>query len=295
MKLSVVIAASNGPSSLRRCLESLNEEAKEEEIEIITVSNYDLGADPSIETNYPHVKFISLPAGTTVPELRTRGIARSSGKIIALIEDHCLVDRQWSSEITRAHELPYPAIGGSVENQSCSHLLDWAVYFYDYGKYMPPNRAGAADALPGNNATYKRSALDQIQESYRDGFYETFVNEELKGRGETLYLAPAAIVYHRNSYELRKMLAQFHHHARAYAGKRAASAGLLKRLAMAAGSPALPAVLTTRIALRTLSKHRRQKELWLSLPYIFALMTSWASGEICGYLLGAGDSARHWK
>lgn len=296
--LSIVIAASNDVPSLRRCLESLRAQAIAENAEVIVVSNYLPGDAVSMNANFPFATFVGLPAETTVPQLRSRGIAESRGAIVALLEDHGWADPRWCAEIKAAHRLPYAAVGGAVENAEDSHLLDWAVYFYDYGKYMTPNKEGPAATLPGNNVSYKRTALDKVRASFsndHEGFYETFIHEELKRQGQTLYLAPAAIIFHQKRYGARQMLSQFYHHARAYAGKRGETYALLKRIAMTLGSLLLPVLLTTRIAARTCRKGRHQQALWLSLPCIFLLMTSWAGGEFAGYLLGVGDSARHWK
>jgi GT2 family glycosyltransferase len=293
--LSLVIAASNGPALLRRCLESLARQTDTDSTEILVVSNFPLEAEAAPERGLARVRWIPLPAGTAIPQLRTRGVRQARGAIVALLEDHGVLDAHWIAEIKAAHRLPHAAIGGALENDVRSRPLDWAVYFYDYGAYMPPNPAGEAETLAGNNVAYKRAALAAVEAVYADGFYETFVHEALKRRGETLYLAPGAIVHHCQSYRLGELLPRFYHQARAFAGKRAAGFAPVRRLAMSAGSALLPVVLTVRVARRTLRKGRHQRQLWLSLPCLFLLMTSWALGEWMGYLRGEGDSARHWK
>ncbi|MGH9843088.1 MAG: glycosyltransferase family 2 protein [Blastocatellia bacterium] len=89
---------------LQRCLDSLHEqsEAADMEMEIIAVGNYSTG---DLRSRYTRVKFVAMPISTTVPQLRMLGIAQSRGEIVALIEDHCVVDENWSAEIKRAHEL----------------------------------------------------------------------------------------------------------------------------------------------------------------------------------------------
>ena len=295
VKLSVVVAASNNTQALERCLESLKGQGEAEDTEIIVVSNYRERVQERIERRFPYVKYVSLPEDTTVPELRTTGIFHSRGEIVALIEDHCLLDENWCSEIKKAHELPYPIIGGSVENASCERWLDWAVYFYEYGKYMPPNQAGLVDCLPGNNVTYKRPVLEKVETIFQKGFFETFIHWELKTQGYPLYMIPSAIVYHKKQYKIKGALTQCYHSGRSFGGMRTSKAMLLKRIGLILGSWMLPILLPSRIVFRTVRKKRHIRELVLSLPYLLLLMASWSYGEFCGYACGEGDSSTRWR
>ncbi len=204
------------------------------------------------------------------------------------------ISTRWSEEIKRAHESA-SIVGGSVENASVERALDWAVYFYDYGKYMVPNRAGAPGTLSGINVSYKRAILDEIREIYRNGFYETFVNEELKKRGHQLVLTPSAIVYHKKNYKTRRAAEHSYHLARSFAAQRVADSDFLKRAFFAATSLILPVLLPARIILATMKKGRHLKELVSATPYLIFLMLIWSYGEFCGYLLGAGNSADEWR
>ena len=292
IKLSIVIAAWNGISSLRQCLESLEKQTDKAATETIVAANFQ--TDFSDGEFSSAIKFLNLPAGTIVPELRLAGIAAAHGKIVALLEDHCVFDARWSEEIKRAHKSA-SIVGGSVENASVERALDWAVYFYDYGKYMLPNRAGASGTLSGINVSYKRAILDEIRETYRSGFYETFVNEELKKRGHQLVLTPSAIVYHKKNYKTRRAAEHSYHLARSFAAQRVADSDFLKRAFFAATSLILPVLLPARIILATMKKGRHLKELVSATPYLIFLMLIWSYGEFCGYLFGEGNSAGKWK
>ncbi len=294
-KLSIVIAAFNGPAMLELCLASLRGQGEAPDTEVIVAGNFDGPEKTRIEKQYPFAQYLALPPGTTVPELRTAGIARATGEIVGLLEDLCTVDARWCEEMKKAHRLPHVAIGGAVENQSPGRALNWAVYFYDYGRYMPPVSAGVAGSLAGNNVSYKRRVLSEVEASYRNGFFETFVHEELKRRGHALYLAPAAIVYHRKNYDFVSTVAWMFHLARSFAGKRVSGASAVKRAALAAGSLALPFLLLARTVARTLEKRRHLGALLLSLPALTAIATSWSAGELCGYAGGEGASAKKWR
>ena len=265
IRLSIVIAAWNGTEALRRCLVSLEKQVAA--VEIIAVSNFST-AELETDSRFKFVKFVTLAAETTVPNLRRHGICLARGEIVALAEDHCFFDANWCQNIKAAHESEYKAIGGAIENASVESALDWAVYFFDYGKYMPPIRTNQFETLSGFNASYKKEVLDELRKIYEDGFFETFFNEELKKRGHKLYLTDSAIIYHAKNYELKETLIQFYHLARSFAAKRVVVAPLSTRAGFITVSLALPIILPTRIALNIIRKKRRIKELLRSFPFI---------------------------
>ena len=289
-----MIAASNNASMLEACLTSLAGQVTDD-TEVIVVRNYDGEASERALGRFPFVKHVCLPADATVPELRAAGIRRAGGDVVALLEDHCVVGREWCSTIKTAHLLPYPAIGGSVENLGGSGRLDWAVYFYDYGKYMAAGGARVVDSLTGLNASYKRRALEGVAERFKDGFFETLIHDELRRRGYALYFLPSAVVYHNKSYEMGRALRQCYHFGRLFGGMRVSHAGPARRLAFLLGAPLLPFLLPARAALRTIRSKRHVRELVLSFPHLALLMAAWACGEFCGYAFGEGASSREWR
>jgi glycosyltransferase involved in cell wall biosynthesis len=289
--LSVVVASWNGTASLRQCLESLETQTDRTSDEIIVVSNF----APDIPKNGSGVSFHVRPSSFTVPELRRDGIAAARGSVVALIEDHCTVDAKWITEIKRAHISDAAAIGGAVENKGEGNALDWAVYFYDYGKFMPPNSAGVTETLSGLNTSYKREALDEIHDDYQNGFFETFANEALKRRGHQLSMRPSAVVFHNKRYELRSALSHCYHLARSYAAQRVADASFGKRSIFILGSLFLPILLPARVVLSVIRKGRNRGHLLRALPFLILLMSAWSYGELCGYSAGEGESRARWR
>ena len=294
IELSVVIAAWNGASLLRDCLLSLEKQIETGGAEVIVVSNFETGISES-KKRFPFAKHIVLSEKTTVPELRARGILDARGEIVALLEDLCTFDCNWRKEIEKAYENPYSIVGGTVENFSGATALDWAVYLYDYGKYMLPVTSGVTDTLSGMNVSYKRELLDLLSDNYENGFFEFFIHEELKRRGHQLYLMSSAVIFHNKNYNLKRISVQFYHQARSFAARRVVSFPLSKRFSFLLASLTLPILLPTRVVLRTVNKGRHFKELIKSVPFLLILMSVWAFGEFCGYLSGEGSSGKEWK
>ncbi len=268
LKLSVVIAASNDLAALEKTLSSLRGQAETADTEVIAVCNFDGEAREEVAKQFPFVKCVTLASDT--------------------------LDDLWCAEIKKAHESHHRIVGGSVENRCPDKPLNWAVYFYDYGKYMAPGLAGPTTTLSGMNVSYTREVLREVEKSFRGGFYEAFAHEELKRRGHQLYLEPSAVAYLTKDYRFREILGSYFHLARAFAGRRVADSPLTKRVIFALASCVLPILLPGRVVLGTIRKRRYLPQLLRSLPHFFALTASWSVGEICGYLIGEGSSGRKW-
>ena len=140
------------------------------------------------------------------PALGLRGsYAATLLNVVLLAEDHCTFGEAWCSELVNAHGAGHAVVGGAVENASADRL-SWAVYFFDYGRYMLPATAGPVFTLSGVNVSYRKTVLDQIAGSFRDGFWETFAHEALQARGFELYFVPSAVVYHQKRYRLGALI-----------------------------------------------------------------------------------------
>jgi hypothetical protein len=75
------------------------------------------------------------------------------------------------------------------------------------------------------------------------------------------------------------------HGGRSYAADRCATISASHRVGLALGSPALPILLTWRLA-RTTCERRLVKEFLRSLGWSFAFNVAWSCGELTGYLRG---------
>ncbi|MGH9688098.1 MAG: glycosyltransferase family 2 protein [Candidatus Acidiferrales bacterium] len=289
-KLSVVVLASNNMAALERTLSSLRGQAESPDTEVIAVCNFDGEILTSLQERFPFVRSVALPRDATVAELRTTGVHMSNGRIVAFVEDYAFVDEQWCAEIMKAHESRFSIVGGAVENRSPNKPLNWAVYFFDYGKYMPPLQSGITATLSGINVSYKRDALAEVEETFRDGFHETFVHEQLKSKGHELLLAPSAIVYLSTDFVFAATLRNFFIFARSFASKRVVDRTPANRLVFALGSCLLPILLPVRVVLRIVLKQRHLWPLILSVPHLSILMTGWAAGEFYGCLFGEAAS-----
>jgi hypothetical protein len=291
-ELSIVVASRESSNELARLLNGLTQQVSGQQIEVI-VAGCQSAAPRNSAADYLGVAFIQLPEKTTLPKLFQAGISRSRGGVIALTDTTCEPDPGWVRAILEAHKAPAPVIGGAVEMNGISRLIDWAAYFCEYGQFMLPLTNGPATEVPGNNLSFKRRALDDGKEFTRDGFWKTYWCRRLQEEGIELELRPSIIVYYKKTFELIPFLVRRFHHGRCFAGMRVARASLPRRAAYGAGACLLPFVFFWRTISRVVPKKRYLTKFFLSLPIIAVAIVSWSIGECCGYLSGAGKSCAH--
>ena len=127
--LSIVVASSNAAYSIEQCLTSISNQIRDGQAEIIVVDSSTDGSASIVEKKFPKLNLIKLSEPNLIPELWSHGISWAHGDIVTLTSAHCVPDRQWISQILKAHESDYPAIGGAIENADSKNLVDWAIYF----------------------------------------------------------------------------------------------------------------------------------------------------------------------
>jgi GT2 family glycosyltransferase len=288
-RLSVVIASVNGLGCILECLEKLEALPERDEIELLVLDRREDDTARAIAERFPHVVLHAGLTGQSIPALRWRGMQAARGKMVAVIEDHCMVTPQWAAEILQSADAGYGVVGGPVENGACDRILDWAFFLAEYGPCMPPLAGGEADSVPGNNAAYHRSVLP-LDEPVWAHVWESFLQNELRRRDIRIFLNPAMLVYHKKSFRLGEMLAQRFLYSRSFAAMRAERLNRRGRRFYAAASLGLPPLLLWRIFRCVRSKQRNLREFLLGLPVILLFVFSWALGELSGYLTGPGDS-----
>lgn len=288
--LSVVIASVNPVEHLDACLAALTRQRGSIRSEIVVADRVGAEVRELIERAYPQVILLSGPSSTSIPRLRALGIARSTGRIVAITEDHCVPAEDWFERIVAAHQGGYAAVGGAIENGRTARLVDWAVYLCEYHRHTFPTPKGVTDNLPGMNVAYTREALAQVQDLLGAERWEDALHARLRARGLALYSDPSILVSHEKSFRIGGFLAERYHYARAFAGARVERAARLRRLAYGIGALGLPPILLGRMGRQIFRRRRHRATFLRALPLLALFTFSWAAGESVGSLVGSGDS-----
>ena len=289
--VSVVIASVNGLPEIEECLCALEHQLGGIDYEIVVANRCHDGTAEFIRHRFPDVQLLDFQEQISIPRLRAIAMAHAKSDIIVVTEDHCIAPENWLAEIVKAHKLGYMVVGGAVENGKTDRIIDWSVFLCEYSSSMLPIATGEVRSIPGNNAAYKKEALDLIDDDIKKNCWEFFLHEEMKKKGVKFFSDPSIVVKHKKEFGFFYFLSQRFHYSRSFAGMRGNLMPVASRLYYLFASPLLPFLLGLRVARNVIvEKKRLYKELFLSLPALSIFFISYAAGEFVGYLLGPGES-----
>ncbi|NUN67331.1 glycosyltransferase (plasmid) [Pseudanabaena biceps] len=284
--LSIVIGAQNAHSTITPCLQSLLEQVKDLAIEILVVDDSTDGTTEIVANQFPTVRLIRSETQRLVPHLWGVGIQQAKSPIIAITTAHCIPSEQWIDSIleTANSEKTSAGFGGAILPPDLFSLKDWAVYFTRYSAFIPPVIAGIAPEIAGDNAAYRKVALEKCWKNSDQGFWETLFHHELRQQGETLNLSPTIEVRLGETDNPWYFCQSRFRHGYHYGSTRPETSGL-GRLIRIIAAPALMPFLIMRIGIRI----AKQRPDWLliytlALPWLVTFLSAWSLGEVKGYL-----------
>ncbi|WP_411281022.1 glycosyltransferase family 2 protein [Gemmatimonas sp.] len=284
---SVVVAAWGNEALLRQCLRHLDAERGRStaSVEVIAATSFPANVTTRLAAEFPWARVESVPNGT-VFTLRARGVALARGALVAIIEDHAVVAPGWLSALQQAHMKGHGVLGGPVDNGRDGSVVDWALYFVEYGMYTPPAVAGEVAAVSGVNAAYDATLLRACCDIWQCAFHENEVNDALAAMGQRPWMVPTAVVSSHLPMSFGAAVAHLFAGGRQFAGYRAAPATSGSRALRVLASPAIPFLLFARLVQR-IRVRRPDRLAWLvrSAGATFVMLSAWAAGECVGYAL----------
>jgi glycosyl transferase family 2 len=297
--LSVVLRVVGGKPFVRRCLSSLKEQIGNRAIEVIVPHDANDSDVSRLKREFPQFFFLNVGGLQTSSPVATpaaahelcdrqtsKGLAVARGEIVALVEDDATPARDWCEQILDAHKLPYDIIGGAVEH-SGRGTVNWAVYFLDFGRYQLPLSEGPTGYLTDVNVSYKRAALGSVKEVWEQKYNEVVVHRAFAKKGAVLWRRPQIVVYQdRGFLSFSRQLRERFAWGNLFAAVRVREMTLPRRLLYVLLSPAIPLVLTARMAKKVFVTGRNRWRFVLSLPVFLSLGSVWCVGELFAYLSG---------
>ena len=300
--LSVVVGLISGKrEDLASCLAALHDQTIAVDMEVVVPYDPPCAEVAGLGEQYPGVRFVPVDIDTAAARqgasrehhdtLRTVGIRAARGSVIALTEDHAHTARTWCEQMVAALER-FPkaaAVGGAVDCDS-ERLLNWAVYFCDFGRYQNPIPEGPSEFVSDSNVAYRRAALERVAEVWKDDYHETAVHWAMIAAGYELCTTPRVVVWQRRgALGFAEALNERFVWARSFAGTRGRMEGIAKRVPYALLSPLLPFVMTLRVARQSFERGAHRGRFLAALPLVFLLQCFWAVGEFVGYVTGSAD------
>jgi hypothetical protein len=277
LTVTVVIGANAPPQSLDACLEAL--ESQREGVEVLVREGEPSPDD--LRERFPWADFGTAP-DRLVPEHWRDGIDRASGEIVALTIAQMTPAPDWIATMRRLHA-EHDVVGGAIEPGRGLRLVDWGEYFCRYARDMPPFEASDNVELAGDNAAYKRSLLEGIQETYRDGFWEPVSHRRLAADGVRLWHDPSLVVRQGRSAGFAAFARQRLEHGRRYGHQRGVNFSRGRNLLGVIAAPLVPALMTLRVLRHVFGKGRYRGRALLALPVIVGYNGVWAYAEARGH------------
>lgn len=298
--LSIVVTVVDGGAALRRCLTALMSQAGAPAMEVLVPYDSTIASVALWVQEFPGVRFVDAGLLTSkrppssaggqhelIDRRRAAGLAAAGGDLVGVIEDRGVPRADWAATAVRLHQaLPNLVIGGAVENGR-DHVLNWAVYWCDFGRYQLPFERGPRHYVTDVNVVYKRRALEQTRDIWQARYHEPLVHWALERAGETLLLTPELVVDQlRDGLTIAGLLSERVAWGRLFGSLRVRDASLPRRIALTVMAPLLPAVLFWRLMRDQVRKGTPSGRLIRVGPAALLLVSAWAVGEALGYATG---------
>ena len=282
--VTVAVVGICGANHIARCLDALAAQRKAPPFNIVLVYDPRLRGVDALRERYPRVSMIANEPDRGPPELAARAIHEADGDFILLTEDHCIPDPEWVAALCSEQSLDRAAVGGVMETDAHARAVDWAVYFVDFFRYMPPVAQGESPSLTHCNISYRRSYLDQIRTLWERQFHETEINNALRERFGKLWLVPAAQMRMRRNVRFVDAVHERYAFGRLFGCTRLDFISPRRRIVYALLAPGLPLLLFGRMARRALKRGSAARAFVRALPALSVMVVAWACGEWLGYL-----------
>ncbi len=279
-QLSVVVGITGASHGVDDCLAALTRACEGVASEIIVVDASRSAAAACARGSFPGLTVLAAHPDTLMPRLWAAGYRHSRGKIVAFTTLNCTVPPGWTHAIQSGLAAGNVGVGGALRIAPGASATDWAIFHIRYSAFLGVADAPAVVAdIPGDNAAYRRDALDLFAHTFSDGFWEVDFHRRLRPGGGQLALLPAMAVTFGRSGPLLQLAAQRFRHGRHSGGWRV-DTGVRRAWQIAIAAPAIPAILLLR-TVRALKRSGGTVRFG-AVPAFLVLAAAWAAGEVAG-------------
>lgn len=301
--LSIIVTVVGGRGFLQRCLRRLAPQIEGKPIEVIVPYDSTAKSIHQLKTDFPQVIFLDMGVIKTnarpgtqaatheIYDCRTaKGLNAARGKVLAILQDYGAPDPDWCKQVCEAHGLAYGVVGGAVEHEGRG-ILNWAVYFFDFGLYQLPLLEGPSSNLTDVNVSYKREILESVHGLWAERYKEVTVNRALANKGVIQWLRPQIVVRQdRGKLLFSQVAIERFYWGRLFGSLRAQEVPFVFRLFYIIVSPAIPLILIWRTAGKVFRDGRYRTRFLQSLPYFVAIALFRSAGEFVGWLTARESS-----
>jgi glycosyl transferase family 2 len=291
--VSVVVASVEASRSIKDCLDAVNTAVWGRRAEVFVVDASRDGSADIAEEMLGGARVMRCASGTLTPDLWAEGIARSTGRIVALTTGHFVVDPTWVDGLASALDGGEVGAAGRIDLADETSITDWAVFYLRYSEFLnePERVRRGVPGIPADNAAYEGDAIRRFVRTHNDGFWEVEFHRQLHAAGGSLAIVPRATARYTRSFPFLSIAThRFHHGRHAGAWRVAHDARSAARIVAAA--PVVPLALALRTWRRVRSASNHRSRFLRALPAFLVLASMWAVGEAVGAMAGGPESRR---
>ena len=218
--VSVIVPNYNGFSILRNCLFSLLEHDRKPD-QIVVVDNGSSDGSPDmIRKEFPSITLVALDTNTGFTGANNTGIKASSGDMLVLLNNDCIVEPHWLDNLLRRMDDPsVAAVTSSMRNisnvnimDSAGGQIDWMGFASDRGKGESASLHSESTSIPfpcGGAVIIRRSALPSPDRLFWNELFiyqeDLDLGYELIRTGWKIVYEPEAVVRHMHSATMSKV------------------------------------------------------------------------------------------
>jgi Glycosyl transferase family 2 len=298
-QMSVLLLTPDNYQTIRKTIRHLKGQTVREQLQIVIVapSRKEVELIDSDLEGFHSYKIVEVGEIRVLSTAKALAIPETSAPIVAFAEDHCFPDPDWAEALIDAHSRGYAAVGPVMRNANTATSLSWAGLFLHYGCCLQPVISSRCTNLPWHNTSFKRCLLLEYgSELGTMLLVEGLLFNDLRSKGHTLYLEPAAATNHVNISILSSWIRHAFWGGRLFGAMRAQKNrwSIWRRFLYIAGSPLIPLVRLFRV-LRVIRREGRNTSLLRLIPSILSGLLPHALGEIAGYAIGLGNTAERYS
>jgi hypothetical protein len=291
LTLSAVVVMPRGAEELSGALARLDAQTCRDRIEVVLVRTpvSAEAIDPGRFRHFRSFQAVTIASIPTVAAAFTAACRVATGEVVALVEDHVLLEAGWAEAVLSAHAARCAAVAPLMVNGNPRTAVSWANFLSSFHEAIGAAEAGPVPCGPGHNTSYKREVLRrygaELQSLYQS---ERAFHYRLQQDGYAIWYAPDARLAHLNISRPWQAARHALLGGALFGRYRSARMGAAERLVRTAGVPVVPAVRLARIlrAVRRAPVRGIPVAAWGMLGM---LLVGHAVGEALGYWNLAGE------
>lgn len=203
MKTSFLISAYNEEKNIGNCINSILNQDKLGDFEIVVVNDGSKDDTGKIVKNYckndKRIKLIDLKKNKGRGNARYLGVKNARGKYLAFIDADIILPSNWL-QTCLSYMKEYDAVGGIA-------IPDGDIVFIHNKFKLQPRILEHTTETTGSNSIFKRRVLDKVRINYHlKGGYDTDLNFRMKREGFRVRLAKDLFVQHKENINFKGSL-----------------------------------------------------------------------------------------